>query len=137
MYVGAPEEPSPGRRAWWAADGGAGAGAGAGAAAIMWLKPEEVLLKNALKLWVQERGNEYFVLQRRRGYAEEGGGLAGESVGRTEEEEEEQRERESERAKGARGRTNKQTNKSAFCTSPPPPQKKKKKLIRGLRDPTG
>ncbi|NXM07109.1 TBC8B protein, partial [Tyrannus savana] len=32
----------------------------------MWLKPEEVLLKNALKLWVQERSNQYFVLQRRR-----------------------------------------------------------------------
>lgn len=44
----------------------------------MWLKPEEVLLKNALKLWVQERSNQYFVLQRRRGYGEEGGGgLAG------------------------------------------------------------
>lgn len=40
----------------------------------MWLKPEEVLLKNALKLWLMERSNEYFVLQRRRGYQEEGGG---------------------------------------------------------------
>lgn len=40
----------------------------------MWLKPEEVLLKNALKLWLMERSNEYFVLQRRRGYGEEGGG---------------------------------------------------------------
>ncbi|KAI1234781.1 TBC1 domain family member 8B, partial [Lamprotornis superbus] len=48
----------------------------------MWLKPEEVLLKNALKLWVQERSNQYFVLQRRRGYGEEGGGgLAGLLVG--------------------------------------------------------
>ncbi|KAL8180855.1 UNVERIFIED_CONTAM: TBC1 domain member 8B, partial [Gekko kuhli] len=47
----------------------------------MWLKPEEVLLKNALKLWVLERSNEYFVLQRRRGYGEEGGGLAGLLVG--------------------------------------------------------
>uniref|UniRef100_A0A8C3Y917 TBC1 domain family member 8B n=1 Tax=Catharus ustulatus TaxID=91951 RepID=A0A8C3Y917_CATUS len=48
----------------------------------MWLKPEEVLLKNALKLWVQERSNDYFVLQRRRGYGEEGGGgLAGLLVG--------------------------------------------------------
>ncbi|XP_015263876.1 PREDICTED: TBC1 domain family member 8B [Gekko japonicus] len=47
----------------------------------MWLKPEEVLLKNALKLWVLERSNEYFVLQRRRGYSEEGGGLAGLLVG--------------------------------------------------------
>lgn len=40
----------------------------------MWLKPEEVLLKNALKLWLMERSNDYFVLQRRRGYGEEGGG---------------------------------------------------------------
>ncbi|NWW76995.1 TBC8B protein, partial [Climacteris rufus] len=48
----------------------------------MWLKPEEVLLKNAFKLWVQERSNQYFVLQRRRGYGEEGGGgLAGLLVG--------------------------------------------------------
>ncbi|XP_077681915.1 TBC1 domain family member 8B isoform X2 [Eretmochelys imbricata] len=43
----------------------------------MWLKPEEVLLKSALKLWVLERSNRYFVLQRRRGYGEDGGGLAG------------------------------------------------------------
>uniref|UniRef100_A0A452IRK3 TBC1 domain family member 9B n=1 Tax=Gopherus agassizii TaxID=38772 RepID=A0A452IRK3_9SAUR len=43
----------------------------------MWLKPEEVLLKSALKLWVLERANRYFVLQRRRGYGEDGGGLAG------------------------------------------------------------
>lgn len=48
----------------------------------MWLKPEEVLLKNALKLWLMERSNEYFVLQRRRGYQEEGGGgLTGLLVG--------------------------------------------------------
>uniref|UniRef100_A0A8D0KIQ0 TBC1 domain family member 8B n=1 Tax=Salvator merianae TaxID=96440 RepID=A0A8D0KIQ0_SALMN len=47
----------------------------------MWLKPEEILLKSALKLWVQERSNRYFVLQRRRGYGEEGGGLAGLLVG--------------------------------------------------------
>lgn len=40
----------------------------------MWLKPEEVLLKNALKLWLMERSNDYFVLQRRRGYGEDGGG---------------------------------------------------------------
>ncbi|XP_036316628.1 TBC1 domain family member 8B isoform X1 [Pipistrellus kuhlii] len=40
----------------------------------MWLKPEEVLLKNALKLWVMERSNDYFVLQRRRGHGEDGGG---------------------------------------------------------------
>ncbi|XP_019377176.1 PREDICTED: TBC1 domain family member 8B isoform X1 [Gavialis gangeticus] len=49
----------------------------------MWLKPEEVLLKNALKLWVLERSNRYFVLQRRRGYGQDGGGggLAGLLVG--------------------------------------------------------
>lgn len=61
-----------GRRGW------AAAAAESEGAAAMWLKPEEVLLKNALKLWVQERSNQYFVLQRRRGYGEEGGGgLAG------------------------------------------------------------
>uniref|UniRef100_A0A8C8R5W2 TBC1 domain family member 8B n=1 Tax=Pelusios castaneus TaxID=367368 RepID=A0A8C8R5W2_9SAUR len=43
----------------------------------MWLKPEEVLLKSALQLWVLERSNRYFLLQRRRGYGEDGGGLAG------------------------------------------------------------
>ncbi|KAM8965021.1 TBC1 domain family member 8B isoform 1-T1 [Sarcophilus harrisii] len=43
----------------------------------MWLNPEEVLLKNALKLWLLERANDYFVLQRRRGYGEEGGGSGG------------------------------------------------------------
>uniref|UniRef100_A0A3Q3WTE4 TBC1 domain family member 8B n=1 Tax=Mola mola TaxID=94237 RepID=A0A3Q3WTE4_MOLML len=47
----------------------------------MWLKPEEILLKNALKLWVTEKDNEYFVLQRRRGYGEGGGGLTGLLVG--------------------------------------------------------
>uniref|UniRef100_A0A671KKL9 TBC1 domain family member 8B n=1 Tax=Sinocyclocheilus anshuiensis TaxID=1608454 RepID=A0A671KKL9_9TELE len=47
----------------------------------MWLKPEEVLLKNALKLWVTEKSNEYFVLQRRRGYGEDSGGLTGLLVG--------------------------------------------------------
>ncbi|KAG8144603.1 putative TBC1 domain family member 8B protein [Naja naja] len=50
----------------------------------MWLKPEEVLLKSALRLWVQERCNRFFVLQRRRGYGQEGGGgggLAGLLVG--------------------------------------------------------
>ncbi|KAG6937134.1 TBC1 domain family member 8B [Chelydra serpentina] len=52
-------------------------GAGHEAGAEMWLKPEEVLLKSALKLWVLERSNRYFVLQRRRGYGEDGGGLAG------------------------------------------------------------
>uniref|UniRef100_A0A673A5V5 TBC1 domain family member 8B n=1 Tax=Sphaeramia orbicularis TaxID=375764 RepID=A0A673A5V5_9TELE len=47
----------------------------------MWLKPEEILLKNAFKLWVTEKDNEYFVLQRRRGYGEGGGGLTGLLVG--------------------------------------------------------
>ncbi|XP_032083591.1 TBC1 domain family member 8B isoform X1 [Thamnophis elegans] len=50
----------------------------------MWLKPEELLLKSALRLWVQERCNRFFVLQRRRGYGQEGGGgggLAGLLVG--------------------------------------------------------
>uniref|UniRef100_A0A8C9TK32 TBC1 domain family member 8B n=1 Tax=Scleropages formosus TaxID=113540 RepID=A0A8C9TK32_SCLFO len=47
----------------------------------MWLKPEEVLLKNAFKLWVTEKSNDYFVLQRRRGYGEGGGGLTGLLVG--------------------------------------------------------
>ncbi|XP_058857031.1 TBC1 domain family member 8B-like isoform X1 [Acipenser ruthenus] len=47
----------------------------------MWLKPEEVLLKNALKLWATEKSNDYFVLQRRRGYGEGGGGLTGLLVG--------------------------------------------------------
>ncbi|CAL8308148.1 unnamed protein product [Gadus morhua 'NCC'] len=43
----------------------------------MWLKPEEILLKNAFKLWVTENDNDYFVLQRRRGYGEGAGGLTG------------------------------------------------------------
>ncbi|XP_066570863.1 TBC1 domain family member 8B isoform X2 [Amia ocellicauda] len=47
----------------------------------MWLKPEEVLLKNALKLWVTEKCNDYFILQRRRGSGEGGGGLTGLLVG--------------------------------------------------------
>ncbi|XP_040179753.1 TBC1 domain family member 8B [Rana temporaria] len=47
----------------------------------MWLRPEEVLLKNAWKLWVTETSNPYFVLQRRRGYGEDGGGLTGLLVG--------------------------------------------------------
>lgn len=36
----------------------------------MWLNPEEVLLKNALKLWVTVRGNDFFLLQKRRGHGE-------------------------------------------------------------------
>ncbi|CAL8267162.1 unnamed protein product [Merluccius merluccius] len=47
----------------------------------MWLKPEEILLKNAFKLWLTENDNEYFVLQRRRGYGEGAGGLTGLLVG--------------------------------------------------------
>lgn len=70
VWVGAGDRAA--RRAW------AAAASGSEGSATMWLKPEEVLLKNALKLWVQERSNQYFVLQRRRGYGEEGGGgLAG------------------------------------------------------------
>lgn len=36
----------------------------------MWLNPEEVLLKNALKLWVTVRSNDFFLLQKRRGHGE-------------------------------------------------------------------
>ncbi|XP_061166989.1 TBC1 domain family member 9-like isoform X2 [Saccostrea echinata] len=43
----------------------------------MWVKPEEVLLANAL--WVTERANPFFILQRRKGYG--GGGLTGLLVG--------------------------------------------------------
>lgn len=42
----------------------------------MWLHPEEVLLAGAL--WVTERANPYFILQKRKGHGEGGGGLAGE-----------------------------------------------------------
>ncbi|XP_071376256.1 TBC1 domain family member 8 isoform X1 [Centroberyx affinis] len=38
----------------------------------MWLNPEEVLVKNALKLWVTEKSNDFFLLQRRRGHGEAG-----------------------------------------------------------------
>ncbi|XP_067900123.1 TBC1 domain family member 9B-like isoform X2 [Heterodontus francisci] len=44
----------------------------------MWLNPEEVLLANAL--WVTERANPFFVLQRRKGHGR-GGGLTGLLVG--------------------------------------------------------
>nr|KAF6482309.1 TBC1 domain family member 9B [Molossus molossus] len=44
----------------------------------MWLCPEEVLVANAL--WVTERANPFFVLQRRRGHGR-GGGLTGLLVG--------------------------------------------------------
>ena len=47
----------------------------------MWLKPEEVLLKNALKLWLMERSSHYCVLQWHWGYVEESrGGLTGNSA---------------------------------------------------------
>lgn len=42
----------------------------------MWLGPEEVLLAGAL--WVTERANPFFLLQRRRGHGK-GGGLTGEA----------------------------------------------------------
>ncbi|XP_043982525.1 TBC1 domain family member 9B isoform X3 [Gambusia affinis] len=44
----------------------------------MWIEPEEVLLAGAL--WVSERANPFFVLQRRRGHGR-GGGLSGLLVG--------------------------------------------------------
>lgn len=46
--------------------------------ADMWIEPEEVLLAGAL--WVSERANPFFVLQRRRGHGR-GGGLSGLLVG--------------------------------------------------------
>lgn len=49
----------------------------------MWLKPEEVLLKNALKLWVTQKSSCYFVLQRRRGHGEGGGRLTGKGRARS------------------------------------------------------
>ncbi|KAG7277702.1 LOW QUALITY PROTEIN: hypothetical protein CRUP_024522 [Coryphaenoides rupestris] len=47
----------------------------------MWLNPEEVLLRNALTLWVTERSNDFFLLQRRRGRGDSGGKLSGLLVG--------------------------------------------------------
>uniref|UniRef100_A0A8C6S5G9 Uncharacterized protein n=1 Tax=Neogobius melanostomus TaxID=47308 RepID=A0A8C6S5G9_9GOBI len=44
----------------------------------MWVEPEEVLL--AAALWVSERANPFFVLQRRKGHGR-GGGLSGLLVG--------------------------------------------------------
>lgn len=41
----------------------------------MWVNPEEVLLANAL--WITERANPYFILQRRKGHAGDGGGGGG------------------------------------------------------------
>lgn len=51
--------------------------AGGGGQGEMWLKPEEVLLKNALKLWVTQKSSGYFVLQRRRGHGDGGGRFTG------------------------------------------------------------
>lgn len=50
-------------------------------AGSMWVNPEEVLLANAL--WVTERANPYFILQRRKGHGGDGGGggLAGKGGG--------------------------------------------------------
>nr|XP_029518102.1 TBC1 domain family member 9B-like isoform X3 [Oncorhynchus nerka] len=42
----------------------------------MWITPEEVLLANAL--WVSERANPFFILQRRKGHGK-GGGITGSS----------------------------------------------------------
>lgn len=47
----------------------------------MWLNPEEVLLKNALKLWVTDRSNDFFLLQRRRGHGESTGRFTGKEKG--------------------------------------------------------
>ncbi|XP_056610180.1 TBC1 domain family member 8 [Triplophysa dalaica] len=47
----------------------------------MWVSPEEVVLKNALKLWVTDRTNDYFLLQHRRGHGETGGRITGLLVG--------------------------------------------------------
>ncbi|XP_077435951.1 TBC1 domain family member 8 [Vanacampus margaritifer] len=47
----------------------------------MWLNPEEVALKNALKLWITERSNDFFLLQRRRGRGEPAGRISGLLVG--------------------------------------------------------
>ncbi|XP_061649222.1 TBC1 domain family member 8 isoform X2 [Phyllopteryx taeniolatus] len=47
----------------------------------MWLNPEEVALKNALKLWITERSNDFFLLQRRRGRGEPTARISGLLVG--------------------------------------------------------
>ncbi|KAM4730932.1 TBC1 domain family member 8 [Anableps anableps] len=47
----------------------------------MWLNPEEVLLKNALKLWVTVRSNDFFLLQKRRGHGEHTNRITGLLVG--------------------------------------------------------
>uniref|UniRef100_A0A3P9A4F2 TBC1 domain family member 9 n=1 Tax=Esox lucius TaxID=8010 RepID=A0A3P9A4F2_ESOLU len=45
----------------------------------MWVNPEEVLQAGAL--WITERANPYFILQKRKGHGDGGGGLAGLLVG--------------------------------------------------------
>lgn len=47
----------------------------------MWITPEEVALKNALKLWVTDRSNDYFLLQHRRRHGDTGGKITGLLVG--------------------------------------------------------
>ena len=42
----------------------------------MWVHPEEVLQAGAL--WITERANPYFILQKRKGHGDGRGGLAGE-----------------------------------------------------------
>lgn len=44
----------------------------------MWVSPEDVLLAGAL--WITERANPYFILQKRKGHGDGGGGLAGECL---------------------------------------------------------
>lgn len=61
--------------------GGRPGGPGFVCVGSMWVNPEEVLLANAL--WVTERANPYFILQRRKGHGGDGGGggLAGKGDG--------------------------------------------------------
>ncbi|XP_063049194.1 TBC1 domain family member 8 [Engraulis encrasicolus] len=47
----------------------------------MWLVPEELPVKTALKLWVTETQNDFFQLQRRRGHGDTAGKLTGMLVG--------------------------------------------------------
>lgn len=44
----------------------------------MWVNPDEVLLASAL--WMTERANPYFILQKRKGHGDGGGGLAGKAM---------------------------------------------------------
>lgn len=41
----------------------------------MWVNPDEVLLASAL--WITERANPYFILQKRKGHGDGGGGGGG------------------------------------------------------------